>query len=327
MSNNEINPMGNVVSQALAKELEGVLSPLKQWIYSTFTYKLELNYLKRKKEVAKYIDSYDPNLEDFEVKPIFDADSVRKYIDEIIFEAQKIAPKDLVFPDKDLIGTIINSSQYFIDDEILRKNYAKLLAATIDNSKANLVHKSFAKTLEELSPIEIKIIDKLFRENFLVYCDSIRVYNISFKENPDKNLLEKSKKIHIPVEPVVFFKDDTSVVNELSFLDLSTSLSILQKTNLVKSTVLAAHSLDNTNLSFNQQEINRLAKKYIKSPKKIARKLLNEYYNLTEDAYQFAIEPNLQYYELTNYGKAFCNIIYSTTDEKSIQIEHGRKTP
>ena len=37
MSNNEINPMGNVVSQALAKELEGVLSPLKQWIYSTFT--------------------------------------------------------------------------------------------------------------------------------------------------------------------------------------------------------------------------------------------------------------------------------------------------
>lgn len=104
-------------------------------------------------------------------------------------------------------------------------------------------------------------------------------------------------------------------------------MSILQKTNLVKSTVLAAHSLDNTNLSFNQQEINRLAKKYIKSPKKIARKLLNEYYNLTEDAYQFAIEPNLQYYELTNYGKAFCNIIYSTTDEKSIQIEHGRKTP
>ena len=320
MSNNEVNPMSDAVIQFATKELGVILTPLKQWIYSTFTYKFELDYLKRKKEVAKSVDAYEPNLEDFEVKPIFDPDSVRKFIDEIIHEAKKINPEELVFPDKVLVGSIINSSQYFIDDDILRQKYAKLLVATVDSSKTNLVHKSFAKTLEELSPIEIKIIDKLFRENFLVYCDSIRVYNISFNDNPKENLLEKSKKIQIPVEPVVFFKDDSSIVKELSFLDLSTSLSILQKTNLVKPTVLAAHSLDNTNLSLNQQDINKLAKKYISSPKKIARKLLNEYYNLTDEAYQFATEPNLQYFELTNYGKAFCNIIHPKPDEPSIQI-------
>lgn len=58
------------------------------------------------------------------------------------------------------------------------------------------------------------------------------------------------------------------LLRSLVFLELSTSLSILQKTNLVKPTVLAAYSLDNTNLSLNQQDINKLAKKYISTPKK-----------------------------------------------------------
>ena len=53
MSNNEINPMSDAVIQLAAKEFEGILAPLKQWIYSTFTYKFELDYLKRKKEVER----------------------------------------------------------------------------------------------------------------------------------------------------------------------------------------------------------------------------------------------------------------------------------
>ena len=50
MLNNEVNPMSDAVIQFATKELEGILTPLKQWIYSTFTYKYELDYLKRKKE-------------------------------------------------------------------------------------------------------------------------------------------------------------------------------------------------------------------------------------------------------------------------------------
>lgn len=321
MSNYETDPFVGASIQLLGKELEGFLSPVKQWLYYTFTYKAELGYLKKKKEVAKAVDSYEPNIEDLEIKPTFDFDSVKKYMEEILFETQNIAPDNLVVPEKVLVGSIINSSQFFIDDEILRRRYAKLLAATLDRTKAKLVHKSFAKTLEELSPIEIKIIDKLFREGFLIYSDSIRVYNLSYKDNPKENLLKKSKKLDVPIEPVVFFKDDTSVNIELSFLDLSTSLSILQKTNLVKPTVLAAHSADNIGLSCLQQDVNRLARKHINFPEENAKKRLNEYFNLGEDDYNFAKEPNLQYYELTNYGKAFCDIMNPTQDEVPIQLE------
>lgn len=307
---NGLDPITEFSLQVASKEFEGFLTPLKQWIYATFTYKQEIAYYKRKKDVARIVDSYEPEIDESMIKPIFDVESLKKFIQEIVTEAQSVKRENLILPDKTLVGTIVNSSQYFIDDDVVRKQYARLLVATIDSSKSNLVHKSFAKTLEELSPLEIQIMDKIFSQNFLVYCDTIRVYNLSFKDKPDTNILEKSKKIVVPIEPVIFFKDDSNIVNDLSFLDLSTSLSILQKTNLVKPTVLAAFSLDNVNLSFNQQDINRLAKKYIKSPKRQAKILLDRHYNLSKKQYSFAIEPNLNYFELTNYGKSLCKILY-----------------
>lgn len=120
-------------------------------------------------DLQKYIDRRDSN--------------IQKYADSITEEVDKIPVKDLTDdPDISILGPALEASKYYIEKEIPRRMFAKLIAASMDKRKEGLVHHSFVEIIKEMSPNDAFILSQMTNPTTLLYCFIKRSDNREYSE-------------------------------------------------------------------------------------------------------------------------------------------------
>lgn len=250
-----------------SKILEPVLTSFNNWFYYTFGYKQSLNRQIKEIDVKEKVEKYKIE-KSIVLDPIFSENNLKKFKMEIIEELKKIETSKLIVPNKTKLGLFFEDSKFFIDEEEIRKAYARLIAQTANKSKEKLVHKSFGKVLSELAPDDLKILS-FFNERTISIFEHYS-YNIlglrkemGFEEINSWNFYRPQTFDTVPIagfdsyfssvmhsennllyNPLIYlneeenyrveYEDDFKLLTKYPFEEFSISLSILERLNLIQ---------------------------------------------------------------------------------------------
>ncbi|SCW50818.1 protein of unknown function [Streptococcus equinus] len=123
--------------------LNGPIQTLQDWWYVKYGYKAsdQAALLKAKQEA-----------------------NVEKLKRDILNEVDQIPIENIQEPKLKILGPALDASRYYIEEEELRKMFAKIIASSLDNRKNTLVHSSFVEILKQLDVLDVKIL-KYFKDN------------------------------------------------------------------------------------------------------------------------------------------------------------------
>lgn len=110
-------------------------------------------------------------------------ENLKKYEQDIKYELSKIPEDQLVEPKLSIVGPALEASKYYIEDEELRKMFAKLIVSSMDAELTDLSHPSFIEIIKQLSSVEALIIKHLSEHSLLPY---VELSFKSFGEDPMK---------------------------------------------------------------------------------------------------------------------------------------------
>ena len=82
-------------------------------------------------------------------------------------------------PDISLIGPALEASKYYIDKDVPRKMFARLIAASLDKRKEDSVHHAFVEIIKQMAPLDAKVLSVFDNPTPLLHC------LIPTKDNPD----------------------------------------------------------------------------------------------------------------------------------------------
>ena len=82
-------------------------------------------------------------------------------------------------PDISLIGPALEASKYYIEKDVPRKMFARLIAASLDKRKEDTVHHAFVDIIKQMAPLDAKVLSVFDNPTSLLYC------LIPTKDNPD----------------------------------------------------------------------------------------------------------------------------------------------
>ncbi|MEQ6353966.1 DUF4393 domain-containing protein [Lysinibacillus sp. M3] len=105
---------------------------------------------------------------------------LENYKASIIKKIESIPDENLQEPKMSIVGPAIDIARFYIEEEILREMFAKVISSSFDKTKSNSVHHSFVEIIKQITPIEAKLLT-LFKESFGgLPCASLEITN---KEN------------------------------------------------------------------------------------------------------------------------------------------------
>ena len=79
---------------------------------------------------------------------------VEKFKEDILKEASAVKPENISEPKINILGPALEASKYYIDEEKMRKMFAKLIASSMDKSKEFFARSSFVEIIKQLTPID-----------------------------------------------------------------------------------------------------------------------------------------------------------------------------
>lgn len=98
-------------------------------------------------------------------------ENVKKYAKDITDELKKIPPDAITLePDISLIGPALEASKYYVEKEILRKMFARLISASIDKRKENSIHHAFVEIIKQMNPLDAKVLSVFENPTNLLHC-------------------------------------------------------------------------------------------------------------------------------------------------------------
>lgn len=69
-------------------------------------------------------------------------------------DAMKIPEVNLVAPKESIIGSALEASKYYFEEDEIRTMFEKLIVNSMDNRKISKVHPSFTEIIKQLSPLD-----------------------------------------------------------------------------------------------------------------------------------------------------------------------------
>ncbi|WP_088043045.1 DUF4393 domain-containing protein [Bacillus sp. EAC] len=143
------------------------------------------------------------------------------YMNDIVKEVSLIPDENLIEPRMRIVGPALDASKYYIEEGILRKMFAKVVASSMDNRQSSNVHPSFVEIIKQLSPLDANNIKLFIVESQQPICK----YKLIIKETGNYRI----------------FKDNVYLQNnEVDDIDLlSTSI-----TNLIRLGLLDVNFVD-----------------------------------------------------------------------------------
>ncbi len=66
-----------------------------------------------------------------------------------------------------IVGPALEASRYYIEEEELRKMFAKLIASSMNKNKSeiSITHPSFVEIIKQLTPLDAQILDFIINNN------------------------------------------------------------------------------------------------------------------------------------------------------------------
>ncbi|WP_312507442.1 DUF4393 domain-containing protein [Lysinibacillus sp.] len=92
---------------------------------------------------------------------------LESYKNSLIQEIETIPEENLQEPKLSIIGPALEASRFYIEEEELRKMFAKIVAASFDKTKSPNTHHSFVEIIKQITPIEAKILKLFINETAL----------------------------------------------------------------------------------------------------------------------------------------------------------------
>jgi len=159
-------------------------------------------------------------------KQIMDELALRKFREECEAEFAKIPEEELVPPRKALLLPALDAAEYYVEEEELRRMFARLVAATFDIRKASEAHPSFKEIIQQLSPLDAQNLAYINKETVVPIvleqsCNQMIFirHDESFDENLiDLNFLSIDLLRHLGLVELLegtvslSYKDKTSIV-------------------------------------------------------------------------------------------------------------------
>ena len=234
---------------AISSVFKGPAETFSQLWYYNFGYKMDIKVRQRKQEVD--------NL----------------FLKDIVTEVSNIPIDQIQEPKLSVLGPALEASKYYIDDEELRSLFAKLIAASMDNSKNEVLQPAFVEIIKQMSPIDAK--------------NLINLYDIKDKQNPIVSIILESKDSKNYKEVFDHFYIEN--IGNISHVRVASSLLNLKRLGLIEINYGVFLSDENRYLSYeNHQIINQFK---------------NEY---NDDLHSIKLKKGL--IKITNFGMDFCKI-------------------
>ena len=79
---------------------------------------------------------------------------IQKYKEEIEAEILKIPPEKRIEPPLSIVGPALEASKYYIDHDVIRSMFSKLVASSMNIDFTNRAHASFIEIIKQLSPLD-----------------------------------------------------------------------------------------------------------------------------------------------------------------------------
>lgn len=121
---------------------------------------------------------------------------VESYKNELVQAVSEIPEENLIEPPLSIVGPALEASKFYIEEDTLRKMFAKLVAASMDNRKSPIAHQAFIEIIKQLSPFDAQNLALFTTDTHLPlanYCleknQSSRIVVTSnvFLSNPDND--------------------------------------------------------------------------------------------------------------------------------------------
>lgn len=140
---NSLETAGIAFGTALATNtgsqiLTGPISTLNDWWFVKFGH-------KSAEERALMVARQEANAEKLKL--------------EILENVRQIPDENLQEPSISILGPAIEASRFYINDDEIRSMFAKLISASLDDRKNELLHHSFVEIIKQMSPLDAKILN------------------------------------------------------------------------------------------------------------------------------------------------------------------------
>ena len=234
---------------AASNVFKGPAETFSQLWYYHFGYKMDIKVRQRKQEVE--------NL----------------FLKDIVTEVSNIPIDQRQEPKLSVLGPALEASKYYIDDEELRSLFAKLIAASMDNSKNEVLQPAFVEIIKQMSPIDAK--------------NLINLYDIKDKQNPIVSIILESKDSKNYKEVFDHFYIEN--IGNISHVRVASSLLNLKRLGLIEINYGVFLSDENRYLSHENHPI--------------INQFKNEY---NDDLHSIKLKKGL--IKITNFGMDFCKI-------------------
>lgn len=234
---------------AISSVFKGPAETFSQLWYYNFGYKMDIKVRQRKQEVD--------NL----------------FLKDIATEVSNIPIDQIQEPKLSVLGPALEASKYYIDDEELRSLFAKLIAASMDNSKNEVLQPAFVEIIKQMSPIDAK--------------NLINLYDIKDKQNPIVSIILESKDSKNYKEVFDHFYIEN--IGNISHVRVASSLLNLKRLGLIEINYGVFLSDENRYLSYENHPI--------------INQFKNEY---NDNLHSIKLKKGL--IKITNFGMDFCKI-------------------
>ncbi|USK48887.1 DUF4393 domain-containing protein [Bacillus sp. CMF12] len=136
-------------------------------------------------------------VEKFRIKQ---AANLKKYEEDIQTELSKVAEEKLIEPKLSIVGPALEASKFYIDENELRKMFAKIIASSMDSDKESSVHPSFVEVIKQMSTLDAQNLKLIYGKSALPIArfrlvhsnssSSAVLYDLVFLSNEDQDNLD-----------------------------------------------------------------------------------------------------------------------------------------
>lgn len=110
--------------------------------------------------------------------------NLKKFEEDIQKELEKIPEENLIEPPLNIVGPALEASKFHIEEEEVRRMFAKLIASSMDKDNSSSIHPSFVEIIKQMSSLDA-INLKIIKSAEIL---PIARYTIKYKENSGKHV-------------------------------------------------------------------------------------------------------------------------------------------
>ena len=148
------------------------------------------------------------------------------YKKKILAEYGKIPEDKKLDPRLSIIGPVLEASKFYIDEEILRDMFAKLIANSMNADKQQFINAAFVEIIKQMSPLDAEIL-----KSFVVQRQQPISRFIEYRRDREKNL--KRDEFFTLVD-VVYTTPKIDNLDNLNLIANGVSINNLSRLGLIE---------------------------------------------------------------------------------------------